>query len=152
MKEKQQERRKPSLEEHRLWLLGFLSDLPRTEQEVYGCLAARGVLPEEGEALIFEFRELGLLDDALYARLFVEGHECWGSERIAYELSRRGVSREHIALALEDRDEEDKARALFEGWLAQGIEGRRIVGRLRRRGFSGRTIASLLKDEDEVPW
>ena len=145
-------KRDPLREDHRLWLFGFLSGLPRTEQEVRNRLSTRGVEGEEREALIHEFRELNLLDDAAYARLFAEGHENWGCDRVAYELSRRGVSREHIASALEGRDEEPQARTLAEGWTAEGFESRQVAARLRRRGFSAKTIGSVLRVRGEIPW
>ncbi len=148
-----EKKRDPFLfEERRLWLFRLLSGAPRTEKDVRDRLAARGVAAEDADALIAECRELRLLDDALYARLFAEGHECWGSDRIACELSRRGVSREDIRSALEDRDEEAPARELAEEWLSRGFDVKRVAGRLRRRGFSGRTIRAVTRGDDETPW
>ena len=46
--------------------------------------------------LIAEFRGMRLLDDALYACLFVEGHESWGNDRIVRELSRRKIAHRNI--------------------------------------------------------
>ena len=147
-----QEEKGLSPQAHRLRLFRLLSRVPRPEREVRERLAAWGATPEEAEALIVEFRGMSLLDDALYARLFVEGHESWGDDRIACELSRRGIVRRDVVSALEGRDEEAEARALAAGWLAGGTEAGRIVGRLRRRGFSGRTIRSVIEGKDEVPW
>ncbi|MFC2593538.1 MAG: regulatory protein RecX [Fretibacterium sp.] len=147
-----QEEKGLSPEEHRLRLFRLLSRAPRPEQEVRERLAAWGVTPEEAEALIVEFRGMSLLDDALYARLFVEGHESWGDDRIACELSQRGIARRDVVSALEGRDEEAQARALAAGWLAGGMETGRVVSRLRRRGFSGRTIRSVIEGKDEIPW
>ena len=147
-----QEEKGLSPEQHRLRLFRLLSRAPRPEREVRERLAAWGATPEEAEALIVEFRGMSLLDDALYARLFVEGHESWGDDRIVRELSRRGIVRRDVVSALEGRDEEAEARALAAGWLAGGTEAGRIVGRLRRRGFSGRTIRSVIEGKDEISW
>lgn len=152
MREKKEPSKEPSLEEHRLRIFRLLSRAPRPEREVRERLAGQGATPEETQALIAEFRGMRLLDDALYACLFVEGHESWGNDRIACELSRRGIALQDVVSALEGRDEEAQARALAAGWLAGGMETRRIVGRLRRRGFSGRTIRSVIEGKDEVPW
>ena len=60
-----------------------------------------------------------LLDDARYARLFVEDKrtlEAWGSERIERELRARGVERELVAAALADGD------ADAEGELDRALE------------------------------
>ena len=146
------EKKEPSLEEHRLRFFRLLSRAPRPEREVRDRLAGQGATPEEIQALIAEFRGMRLLDDALYACLFVEGHESWGDDRIACELSRRGIAHRDLVSALEGRDEVAQARALAAGWLAGGMETGRIVGRLRRRGFSGRTIRSVIEGKDEVPW
>ena len=146
------EKKEPSLEEHRLRIFRLLSRAPRPEREVRERLATWGATLEEAEALIAEFRGMRLLDDALYACLFVEGHESWGDDRIACELSRRGIAHRDIVSALEGRDEVAQARALAASWLAGGMETGRIVGRLRRRGFSGRTIRSVIEGKDEVPW
>ena len=145
-------KKKPSLEEHRLRFFRLLSRAPRPEREVRERLATWGATLEEAEALIAEFRGMRLLDDALYACLFVEGHESWGDDRIACELSRRGIAHRDLVSALEGRDEVAQARALAASWLAGGMETGRIVGRLRRRGFSGRTIRSVIEGKDEVPW
>jgi len=50
-----------------------------------------------------ELRELGVVDDARYVRLFVEDKrslEHWGSDRIARALNERGIERGLIADAL----------------------------------------------------
>lgn len=146
-------RQEPASEDHRLWLFRFLSAAPRTEQEIRSRLAVRGAACNEADALIRECRKLQLLDDAVYACLYVEGHDSWGCDRIAYELSRRGVSRENIRFALEGKDEEASARDLAERWLADGLEARRIADRLRRRGFSGRTIRSVIEGKNgAISW
>ena len=147
-----QEEKGLSPEQHRLRLFRLLSRAPRPEREVRERLAGQGATPEETQALIAEFRGMRLLDDALYACLFVEGHESWGDDRIVRELSRRGIAHRDIVSALEGRDEVAQAQALAAGWLAGGMETGRIVGRLRRRGFSGRTIRSVIEGKDEVPW
>ena len=152
MREKKEPSKEPSLEEHRLRIFRLLSRAPRPEREVRERLAGQGATPEETQALIAEFRGMRLLDDALYACLFVEGHESWGNDRIACELSRRGIARRDIVSALEGRDEVAQAQALAAGWLAGGMETGRVVGRLRRRGFSDKTIHSVIEGKDEVPW
>ncbi|MDO4786278.1 MAG: regulatory protein RecX [Fretibacterium sp.] len=137
---------------HRTWLMRLLTRKPHTEREVLERLLERGLASEEAEGLLEEFRMLQLLDDTAYSRLFAEGHEGWGNDRIDYELSRRGVSREDIRTALSEVDEQERARELVGDWLDRGMELKRIIGRLRARGFSGRTINSVTREDDETPW
>jgi regulatory protein len=58
-------------------------------------LERKRVGPAAIDAALAELEAAGLLDDARYARLFADDKrtlERWGSERIARELRRRGVS------------------------------------------------------------
>lgn len=137
---------------HREWLVRLLLRRPHTEREASERLVRRGASEDEAQTLIAELREMQLLDDSVYARLFIEGHESWGFDRIASELARKGVPREDIRSALEDYEEEPSARELVERWRAAGVDMRQIIGRLRRRGFTSRTIRSVLKESEEVPW
>lgn len=140
------------LDGHRTWLIRLLTGKPHTEREVLDRLLKRGLSSEEAEGLLEEFRMLQLLDDTAYSRLFAEGHEGWGNDRIDYELSRRGVSRENIRTALSEVNEQERARELVGDWLDRGMELKRIISRLRSRGFSGQTISSVTRKDDETPW
>lgn len=138
--------------DHQAYLYRLLNTRPYTEAEIVERLKQRGLERAEAEGLAAEFRELGLIDDAVYARLFADGHESWGNDRIRSELRRRGVDNPSIALALEEGNELDRARPLFERWSEQGLEWRKIAARLARRGFSGKTIGALGKGEDFCDW
>ncbi len=129
-----------TLDEHRDWLWGLLARRPCTRQEAVNRLLKRGLDEEDAEALLKEALNAGLLDDGNYARLFAEGHEGWGNDRIAYELGRRGVASEDARAALEEIDEEARARELVAAWGRQGLETRKMIARLYRRGFTGKTI------------
>ena len=130
----------------RLWAL--LARRSCTRREALEALLKWGSDPAAAEALIREAMEIGALDDATYARLFAEGHEGWGNDRIAYELDRRGLSSEDIQRALEEADEGVRARELVAAWRGRGMEERKIVARLYRRGFNGRTIRAACREED----
>lgn len=137
-----------SPDEQRNWFLGLLSRRSYTRQEAARRLKDRGVSDGAAAALLGEAQEMGLLDDAAYARLFAEGHASWGNDRIAYELRRRGISSEGIQSALEEVDEEERLRVLIEPWLEGGLEMRKIIARLQRRGFNNRTIWSVCNEDD----
>ncbi len=102
------------------------------------------------EALVAEAQEMGLLDDAAYARLFAESHTSWGNRRIAYELGHRGVSEDDIQAGLEEiPGEEDRLRPFVSSWRESGLEERKIVARFYRRGFSGRAIRAACQHQDD---
>ena len=139
-----------SLDEHREWLWALLTRRSCTGREARERLRKRGLEEGDAEALILEATEMHLLDDAAYGRLFAEGHDSWGRDRIAWELGRRGLSGEDIETALGEVDEEARARELVSAWWERGMEERKIVARLQRRGFGGRTIrAACREDRDD---
>ena len=123
----------------------FIGRRERTLAEVRAHL--RGRLDDEDtvEATISELRELGLLDDARYARMFCEDKtrlEGWGSERIRRELSTRGVERaliEHVLSDLPCEDERERALEILRHRFAAGCgdrrERERALGVLLRKGY-----------------
>ena len=81
----------------------------RTVAELRTALERRRVEPDAIEAAVEELSASGFLDDARYAVRFAEDKRelaQWGSERIARELTRRGVATELIEAALCDRSEQ----------------------------------------------
>ena len=110
----------------------------------------RSNLPDEIiDALMNEAEEAGLIDDEGFAKLFIDGHLQWGNLKIAYELSARGVSREDIANALDEaEDESERAIEIAESWRKSGLEDRKINSRLMSRGFSNRAIRSAMKQSN----
>ncbi|NLL36978.1 MAG: regulatory protein RecX [Fretibacterium sp.] len=129
---------------------------PYTELAAAEHLKKRGASPEETKAIIKEFHGMGLLDDAVYAQLFLEGHESWGLEKICFELRQRGVSEENLSHALENYSGDEAANALrlVTNWKEQGVPAHRITARLLRRGFSMRTVRKTMSGDetDEVEW
>ena len=80
-----------------------LASRERTERELRDLLGRREVATAAIEAIVADLLDVGLLDDARYARCFTEDRRLldrWGSERIARELSRRGVDAALVAAAL----------------------------------------------------
>ena len=129
--------------DHRSTLYRLLSSRACTGWEAAERLVQRGLDRSAAEDLVTEFQNLGLIDDRLYAQLFVEGHESWGRERIRGELRRLGIEPDVARSALEDLDEIERAQRLFSAWSDQGLPWEKITSRLMRRGFSGRVIRSL---------
>jgi regulatory protein len=127
-------------------------------RELRAKLARKGFPPEQCDALVGDLSEIGLLDDAKYAQLWVESRAVFkpmGASRLRAELARKGIARELIDQALsdsrEDRDEDGAALELARKKLRtmRSLEPdaarRRLAGFLGRRGFPGGVIAKVLK-------
>ncbi|MDX6607413.1 MAG: regulatory protein [Solirubrobacterales bacterium] len=134
---------KPSQDPYEL-ALRALSYKERTESELRGWLAERGVEEVEIEDVIALLIEAGAIDDAGFARRYAEDKRQlagWGPDRISTALEGRGVAREHIDAALGGDDEEaqlERAVALLgdRGMPCDdGRERERALGLLVRRGY-----------------
>ncbi|MDI6893230.1 MAG: regulatory protein RecX [Bacillota bacterium] len=85
-----------------------LLERPRTEYQVRMALARRGFDGAVQDEVVGRLRGLGLLDDVAYARAYIEEtlvRRPMGRRALAVALARRGVSREHVRLALAQVEE-----------------------------------------------
>ncbi len=132
----------------RIICLRMLTAAPRTQAELATALRRRGVPDEAAQAVLARFAEVKLVDDAMFARAWVETrHHSRGlaGRALGAELRRRGVAGDDIASALDELDPEQElatARELVDRRLAgtRGQPGparmRRLVGVLARKGYS----------------
>lgn len=91
-----------------------VSGRERTEAELRAFLERRGAGREAIDAAVAELRSAGHLDDASYARRFAEDRRTlrrWGSERIARDLTRRGIAPELVAVAVAEPESDERRRA-----------------------------------------
>ncbi|MGH3546005.1 MAG: regulatory protein RecX [Mycobacteriales bacterium] len=133
----------------RLICLQQLERKPRTRAELEQILLRRQIPDAAATAVLDRFVEVGLIDDAAYARQWVEQrHRSRGSSGrlLRTELHRKGIAPEQIAAALQQlhsADEEAAALALVERKLAGlarydvATRTRRLVSLLARKGYSG---------------
>jgi len=148
------------LEEYDNWLMvrqyrfaldravGYLAARARSTREIEQKLLQAGFRPSTVEMVIYKLQRENLLDDADFARQWVESRQSHklGRSRIAQELRRKGVSQEEADEALSVIDDEDQlagAVALAEKAAARIEPGEdirkassRIAGMLVRRGYS----------------
>ncbi|HEX5140191.1 MAG TPA: regulatory protein RecX [Dehalococcoidia bacterium] len=92
--------------------LRLLAMGPRTERDLRERLERRrGFRPEAVEAAVGRMRELGYLDDAAYARFYVESRQASPRSKraLTFELSRKGVDRTVTETALEEHDDVESA-------------------------------------------
>jgi regulatory protein len=146
--------REEQLHQARNYAFRLLSYKARTESELRQRLVRKGFAPDIVTATIERLRELGLVNDADFARRFAEdrvsiGHR--GRHRIRAELRRRGVERSEIEAAVAQApDEAAAALAVAQKYRERnrGLEPpvlrRRLWGFLARRGFGPDIITRAL--------
>lgn len=131
---------------------------PRTRHELAVTLRERGVPQEVADAVLDRFVEVGLIDDAEFARSWVESrHRSRGAARpvLRQELRRKGVADALIDEALGQltaEGESERARALVHRKLPSlsryddATKARRLSSMLMRRGYSGGTAATVVRE------
>jgi regulatory protein len=138
--------------------LRALTGAPKTRQQLADLLSKRGVPEEAAVAVLDRFTEVGLIDDAAFARAWVSSRQAGrGLARRALqsELRAKGVDPEVAAQAVElvdDEDEREAARRLVERRLPgmrrldRATATRRLIGMLARKGYSGGLAAAVVRD------
>jgi regulatory protein len=134
--------------------LHFLSFRPRSESEVRRYLEGKGSSPEHVEEVMARLAGVGLVDDAAFARFWVENRAAFrprGARALRYELRYKGLSTEAIDDALAEHDDEalaleaarSQARRLR---AAPQLEFQRRLGQfLARRGFNYDIITEVVE-------
>jgi regulatory protein len=134
-------------------------------------MARRGVPAEIRDRVLDRFDDVGLIDDAMFARMWVESrHSGRGlaKKALAHELRRRGVDSglvDEAVAELAPEQEEATARALVARRLpsTRGLDPaartRRLAGMLARKGYpaglSFRIVREALEregvEENDLP-
>lgn len=134
--------------------LRFIGYRSRTTAEIVSKLAKKGFAEIVIQETIERLRTNGLLDDATFARTWVENQSTFrprGQRALAFELRRKGVTDEVIAQALEETPGEEElayqagTRQAHKLVNLEGNEFRmKLSAFLARRGFSYGTIAPVV--------
>jgi regulatory protein len=130
---------------------------PRTRAELATALTRRGITDEVAAEVLDRYDEVGIIDDAAFARAWVTSrHQGRGLARraLANELRRHGVDGEIANEALGELDETteaETARVLVDRKLrtARGAPDavfRRLVGMLARKGYPPGVAIRAVKD------
>lgn len=141
--------------------LRLLAVRPRSAVELARRLRMKGYGADVAEEVIGRLRELGMIDDAVFAGMLARDRvrlRPQGSRRLANELRQKGVDEETARTAIretmesEATDERELARRAAEKWRPRAGEERdrarrRLHGYLARRGFDGDVIREVM---DEV--
>jgi regulatory protein len=138
--------------------LRALTGTAKTRQQLADLLGRRGIPEQATAAVLDRFTEVGLIDDAAFARAWVGSRQSGrGLARRALraELQARGVDAEVAAEAValvDDEDERAAARTLVRRRLAgmqrldQATATRRLMGMLARKGYAGGLAAAVVRE------
>lgn len=140
--------------------LNLLAFRARSARELERRLKQNGVTPERADRVIAKLREVGLVDDADFARQLARSKMSAGASRrrVHQELFKRGVAREVADDAVERVVEEDgltdadsieriarkKWRTLAE--LDEPTRRRRLFAFLARRGFDSDDVSRVVRE------
>ncbi|WP_236826174.1 MULTISPECIES: regulatory protein RecX [unclassified Blastococcus] len=143
--------------------LRALTGAPKTRQQLADLLAKRGIPDDAAEAVLDRFTEVGLIDDASFARAWVSSRQAGrglARRALSAELRAKGVDPETAAEAVQlvgDDDEREAARRLVERRapgmrrLDRQTATRRLMGMLARKGYNGGLAAAVVREVlDEV--
>ncbi len=130
---------------------------PRSEAELKAKLRDKGFTEDVSSRIIGEFKELGYIDDTVFARIWMQSRlKKYGFRRVARELTQKGILKEYIIALWEDlrgeHDEAAVARDIVErrARLYKDIpvlkRKKRIMDFLARRGFSAETINKVIRE------
>ncbi len=136
-----------SQEAARLICLRLLAAEPRTRAQLASALRRRRVPDEVAEAVLGRFAEVGLIDDAAFARAWVETRHLGrglGRRALSAELRQRGVAVEEVRAAVSSLGEQDEiatARRLVAKRVGASrgrplpARVRSLAGMLARKGY-----------------
>jgi len=142
----------------RLICLRLLTAAPRTQAQLAQAMCRGGVPAEAAEAILARFTDAGLIDDAAFARAWVESrHHSRGLAKrsLSAELRRQGIQNEQIREAVDALDPEQEvatARLLVERKLASTrgrppeTRARQAAGMLARKGYPPGLAFRLIRE------
>ncbi|RBY98051.1 regulatory protein RecX [Blastococcus sp. TF02-8] len=138
--------------------LRALTGAPKTRQQLAELLKKRGVPEDAATTVLDRFTEVGLIDDAAFARAWVSSRQSGrglARRALSQELRAKGVDPEVAAEAVEAVDDEDEraaARKLVErragsmSRLDRATATRRLMGMLARKGYNGGLAAAVVRE------
>jgi regulatory protein len=138
--------------------LRALTGAPKTRSQLADLLATRGVPDDAAETVLDRFTEVGLIDDAAFARAWVSSRQAGrglARRALSAELRAKGVEPEVAAEAVDavgDDDEREAARRLVDRKvgamrrLDRTTATRRLMGMLARKGYNGGLAAAVVRE------
>jgi len=136
-----------------------LAERPRSRSDLEQALTKRRVPAEIATQVLDRFESAGLIDDAAFARSWIEGRQRGkglASRALAMELKQKGIDDDIAREALAEIDpdtERQAAHRLVQGKLRStaGLElhvrTRRLVGMLARKGYAPGLAYDVVRTE-----
>lgn len=143
--------------------LRALTGAPKTRKQLADLLTRRGVPGDAAEVVLDRFTEVGLIDDAAFARAWVDSRQAGrglARRALSAELRAKGVDPEVAAAAVETVDPDDERAAatrLVERKLPgmrrldRATASRRLVAMLARKGYGGGLAAAVVREALDAP-
>ena len=145
--------------------LRLLTAAPRTRTQLAQAMRRGGIPAQAAEAILVRFTDAGLIDDAAFARAWVESrHHSRGLSRrsLSAELKHQGIQAEKIREAVDALDPEQEvatARYLVERKMASTrgrppeTRARQAASMLARKGYPPGLVFRLIREvmEQENP-
>jgi regulatory protein len=144
-------------------VLRKLAAAPQTRAQLDEAMAAKGAPGPVRERVLARFSDVGLIDDAAFARAWVDSRHSGrglGKKALTHELRRRGVddvTANEAASSVTPEHEEDMARRLVARKLRTmtradpAAKTRRLAGMLARKGYppglSYRVVREAMAEE-----
>lgn len=131
---------------------------PRSRVQLAQAMSKRNVPDDIAESVLTRFEEIGLINDAEFARTVVRSKQAergLARRALRHELSKRGVSDDDAKAALESvttDDEITSARALVHkklrsmAGLERDVKIRRLAGMLARKGYGPGVAMSVVRE------
>jgi regulatory protein len=143
--------------------LRLLTLAPRTRAQLADALRKRGIPDGVADDVLGRFTDVGLIDDAAFARSWVESrHYSRGlaARALSAELKQRGVAADEIRAAIDEQlgpeAEVAAARRLVEAKLAPTRDlppeqrTRRLAGLLARKGYPAGLAFRVIREAMEA--
>ena len=139
-----------------------LADRARSRAELAEVLAKKHVPSDIAASLLDRFERAGLVDDAAFARDWVEGRQRskgLASSVLRLELRRKGVDDDLIDAALLDVDPDQERQAAHRlvqrklrsvQGLDPSVQVRRLTGMLARKGYAPQVAFDVVRAELEA--
>lgn len=140
-------------------LLDQLTGRARSRSDLAAALKKRNVPPEIATRLLDRFEEVGLVDDAAFARDWIAQRQSGrglAKRALAQELRRKGIDDEVARDALGEVDHDDEveaARLLVRRKLRsvrdlpEEVAVRRLLGMLARKGHASGVAYRVIREE-----
>lgn len=136
-----------------------LSDRARSRSDLEQALATKGVPGDVAAGVLDRFEEVGLVDDADFARSWVQSRQRTkglAPRVLAQELRRKGIDDDVAQDALGELDPDDEIAAAHRlvqkklrsmSSLDLQTKLRRLTSMLARKGYSGQVVFDVVRKE-----